>query len=359
MHDFEAALREADRQLADAGMPQDAERRVRQRVLERHDRGAASIVRRLLVPLAVAAMAMAILWFARPEPDRPRVDVPGLELLAQSSDFQAAVIAGQVEIQRGNGTFLVPNNGITLFAHRGVTLRSEPSGTRVVRGAVDVEVQKRRPGAPARILVSHGVIEVMGTRFTVVQDEASGSVVLHEGSIRFSAIGGRVVMLAPGQTLAWPLVDATHELAPSPTSPPGPPVPAPVSPQPLPPHVPNAPAHERATPAVPAVAGARPPEPVESDAAALDGLVDRIATLRSRGEYAAAARELDEALARKLPPSTAERLSFELGSIRTYQLGDRAQACAHWTRHLKAYPGGRYQEEAARAQQHLSCLPSE
>ncbi len=90
------------------------------------------------------------------------------------------------------------------------------------------------------MLVSHGAIEILGTPFTVVQEDERGSVTLHEGEILFHDAGG----------------------------------------------------------------------------------------------------------------GTRERFSYELGSILTYQLGDRASACRHWQEHARRYPDGRYQTEVLQAAAH-------
>ena len=47
----------------------------------------------------------------------------------------------------------------------------------------------------------------------------------------------------------------------------------------------------------------------------------------------AAAALLDRALTTGLPTATLERLSYELGDIRTYQLADPERACRHWRSH--------------------------
>ena len=56
-------------------------------------------------------------------------------------------------------------------------------------------------------------------------------------------------------------------------------------------------------------------------------------------------------------PSTAtrERLSFELGSLLTYQLHDVKRACAHWDAHRRAYGNGRYDAEVRAAAERLAC----
>ena len=55
------------------------------------------------------------------------------------------------------------------------------------------------------------------------------------------------------------------------------------------------------------------------------------------------------------PSSARERLSFELGSILTYQLRARARACEHWARHVARFEGGRYEDEVQQAEATLGC----
>jgi len=76
--------------------------------------------------------------------------------------------------------------------------------------------------------------------------------------------------------------------------------------------------------------------------------------LRSRGQYRQAAEELAKAL---LPVDTpgAESASYELGSIFTYQLGDRQRSSAHWRRHERQFAGGTFAAEVQCALQKLGC----
>jgi transmembrane sensor len=90
----------------------------------------------------------------------------------------------------------------------------------------------------------------------------------------------------------------------------------------------------------------------ETDAA---WLLDEVAVLRSRGEYAEAVRLLDKGLSGIVLPATRERFSYELGSILTYQLHDADAACRQWAKHEAAFPNGRYARELKSAKEHLKC----
>jgi transmembrane sensor len=142
-------------------------------------------------------------------------------------------------------------------------------------------------------------------------------VTLHEGIIRFRSETGRVVQLVAGQTLAWPEREAPPDAG---------------------------------TPAAP-VASA-------PDAGVRPTVVERlehIQGLRSRGQWGRAAEEVAALLREPLPSPTRERLSYELGSIFTYQMRNRARACAHWRGHQATYPRGRYRAEVEQAQGSLHC----
>jgi hypothetical protein len=64
---------------------------------------------------------------------------------------------------------------------------------------------------------------------------------------------------------------------------------------------------------------------------------------------------LERALADPYPTATLERLSYELGDIRTYQLADPQRACRHWQSHRARFPQGRYTDEVAAAVRRLGC----
>ncbi|MBX5484063.1 MAG: hypothetical protein IRZ16_19740 [Myxococcaceae bacterium] len=104
------------------------------------------------------------------------------------------------------------------------------------------------------------------------------------------------------------------------------------------------------TPASPAVTPAAPQPAVDVDA-----LIEELNVLRRRGQFADAAARLERALAQPLPDATSERLSYELGSILTWQLRDTARACKVWKQHQNAHPAGRYAAEIERAEQSLGC----
>jgi transmembrane sensor len=325
--DFDAELRAEEAARHAAGIPPAVLRSVWARLEAGHhgDRrrrpaGAiAGVVALTAVAVGIVATLVAL---------RPAARLGDLVVARRSDDLSAGVDAGVVAIERGAAILIDPPSGLTIATAGQVSLRREARGVRLLRGHIDVTAAHRPPGAaPSAILVSHGAIEVMGTAFTVVQEPAGGRVTLREGSIRFQAADGREVSLLPGEALAWPL-----------------PPPAPSPPPPQPSRMP------RSTLAPAARAAAATPPPPAADLT----LLDRIDELRSRRQFEPAARALRRAIPLQ-PEPMRERLSFELGSLLTHQIGDVRRACAQWARHDRHYPEGRYRDEVARSRRALRC----
>ncbi|RJS25324.1 hypothetical protein DRW03_07380 [Corallococcus sp. H22C18031201] len=281
--------------------------------------------------LAAAAATLALGVFLLWTPSTRSVG--GLELARASADLEVREDVAGVEIQGGEAALLDAARGITLRNQGPLVVRREASGVRLVRGRAEFSVNHRQPGAPpAVVLVSGGAIEVMGTRFTVEQRESGGAVTLHEGAIAFRVPSGAVVPVTVGQTLEWP--------APEPV-PPEPVPPEPERPQPI------------AAPLPTKAAASRVPS-TPARAPSVDDVLRELEVLRGRHEFEQAARYLEESM-RKQPLVTRERLSFELGSLLTYQLKDAPRACAHWARHEQQFRRGRYAEAVQRSRVTLSC----
>jgi transmembrane sensor len=299
-------LREADRVFQQTPLPPEALSGLRRKVL---DAEPARPKWPLLLVAGAAAVALAafVLWPKAPE-------VEDIRLAAGESYVPAAP------------------RGVQVAASADALLHRERDRVRVRSGIVTFTVEKRSSGeAPVRVDVSHGTIEVVGTRFTIRQRDDGGDVTLHEGVIRF----GEHVLRA-GETLEWPEKPAPPPVV-APVAPQPEQTPEPVKPPPPEPHP-----HVHKEPAV----------IHETDAA---WLLDEVALLRSRGEYAEAVRLLDKGLDGIVLPATRERFSYELGSILTYQLGDKAAACRQWAKHEAAFPHGRYARELRSAKEHLQC----
>lgn len=329
---FQAALRAADQALDQLKTSTTLDDRVLSRVRPRAPWFASQRVV-LAAALAVAASAL-VLWWRLSLPAQPTVPsvAHGWAVGEASEDLQIE-LGPDAQIELVRGSCQLDRRGTTLRVAAPGVLRNEEQGMRVVAGSVDVQVGKREPEQlPVRVMVSHGFIEVTGTHFTVEQQPTSGRVVLHEGRIRFVDDAGRSVDLAPGQALTWPLPQAAASTT----------APAPDDGEPAD----EAPEPSASTPAPASAAPAR--------AEGVDELLRRVEVLRSRGRYDEAAKELERGSA-ELPAATRERLSFERGSLLTYQLKDRARACAHWRAHQSQFPNGRYDNEVRGAVQQLGC----
>ncbi|QSQ15696.1 FecR domain-containing protein [Myxococcus landrumensis] len=332
--DFRAELRREDSQRREQGMPAGVKTRLGARLREARESKPAAWHRRLVFRgLAGAAVALALGVFFLRAPS-PRT-LGGLEVARASADLSVREEAAGVEIQGGEAALRDVARGITLENQGPLVVRGEPSGVRLVRGRAEFSVNRRQPGAPAAVvLVSGGAIEVMGTRFTVEERGTGGAVTLHEGAIAFRRLDGEVVQVRVGQTLVWP-VEAPSEPA----------VPAPAPPEPERPQ-------SLATPERKAGSSRAPPTPVR--APSVEDVLQELEVLRGRREFEQAARYLEESM-RKQPVATRERLSFELGSLLTYQLKDSRRACAHWDLHEKQFRRGLYGESVQRARGTLSC----
>jgi len=348
--DFDAELRREDEVRRAEGIPDGIRQAIWAR-LERdvtRDGRTRRSVRAAGLSFAGVAAALA-LGVAVVSLRAPAARLGELQVLRRTEDLVARESAGLVEIERGTAVLSDPVNGTTMENAGPVALRREGGGVRIVRGRVDVTVAHRAAGAPpAIVFVSHGAIEVMGTAFTIVQGASSGRVILREGHIQFRGNAGTPIRLRPGEELVWPVPVASTSTSPA--------EPAAASNEPTPPR--------EAAPGA-GGPGARPPSgaapgPVRAarrpaaGARSLDELLEHVEELRSRHQFNTAARELRAAIPSQ-PAPLRERLSFELGSLLTHQIGDARRACAQWRWHERLFPGGIYRDEVARARRALAC----
>jgi transmembrane sensor len=341
--EFEAGLRAADAAFASHDLPRDFERRLRQRLAEARPRPWGVAWPRWQLGVALAAglvVAVGVAFVVRMGQVRP-ARLGEWVVASATPDLRATVDPqGLLAIEGGACTLEDVEWTATLDIANHARLRREPRGIRVMSGTVSVRVAKRPPGAAVvQVLVSHGVIQVVGTRFTIVQGERGGRVTLHEGVIRFvrgdrdaGDAGGEVVELRAPQSLTWP-------------------------PEPAPPPPATAPA---SGPLEDAGRGRREtrraaPPPSTLRPEQLPEFLEGVAALRSRGQYDEAVRELRRRLPTAQGRATRERLSFELGSILTYQLQDRPSACAHWRWHREAFRPHRYAALVRQAEQRAGC----
>jgi transmembrane sensor len=316
LRDARQAMREADAIFQSTPLPAVRLRQLRERVVGKLGGQRRRWVLAVAVAGCVATVAAVLLL-------RPTV--------SEVEDIQLAA---------GQRFELSLPRGVAALAAEPTLIHRDHGTLTLMSGKVLFEVERRRAGeVPVRIEVSHGAIEVLGTRFTVAQQVAKGSVTLHEGSIRFAWREGRAQLIEPGHTLEWPARPAYPPIE-SPREPPVELAPAPATPAP-----------KTTTPR--AVTVRKEPRVIqETDA---EWLLDEVETLRSRREYIEAVRLLDKGIAGLVTPATRERFSFELGSLLTWQLNDARRACKHWRTHLAVNSSGRYSQQIQRAMEKAQC----
>ncbi len=202
-------------------------------------------------------------------------------------------------------------------------------------GKVLFEVETVRAGeTPVRVGVSHGAIEVVGTRFAVEQDARGGHVDLLEGKIRFHEPDGSIVDISPGQRHAW----GDQRLSPI--------VAAEVDETEIEIFDEEPPSMETKR-----RVGRRGAGRSGARAAAV---IERVTELRAQKSYRAAAAELRAALRRKWDRRTSQVLSYELGEI-LRSSGDTAAACRHFATHQRKFSRGLYHGAIERAMERLRC----
>lgn len=343
--DYASALKTADRELARSGMPLAAAARVWDE-LAAPRRVGWPVRRWAWVPAAAGVVALAVAVVRVVVAERAARPVGGFVVVGAANSVELAG-DGSVGAPRAPCTLVEQSLGARLRVETGGRVRREPQGIRVVRGSVGFEFAHRSPGAPpARVLVSGGVFEVVGTRFVVTEDAAGGSVSLREGALLFTGVDGTARRLQAGESLSW-RSDGLGRSGPG--------------------AVPRAPAPDRLAPAAPSIPPPprRPPVRVDevsrpagvSEPADIAGVLERVATLRTRRLYEDAVDELTRALAGDLSRASRERLGFERASILTYLVGDRVRACRAWSDHRRLFPVGHYAREADEALAALGCAP--
>ena len=333
-------LRSRRHELGSATMPVGARHRVASRLAQeaarRANGGARGLAPRTWIPMATfaagaALVLMVVSWnllhsrVSSHEADAtPAVAVlPGYvvegEHCRAHRDGPTAVLAGacrllgpQLSVQTWEDVRLV-------LSERTVVLSM---------GQAMFDVRPVVPGeASVRVVVSHGTIEVLGTRFTVDQTDEGGTVDLFEGHIRFRhSSGGDWVDIAPGQRFGW---GSRKEQAP-------------------PPEVVGDAEEEIITiedePPDTRVGRGVDATPRKPDA---DVVIARVTALRGAGRYRQASAVLRKALRHKWDGRTGQVLSYELGQILEHHRDDLAVACRHWRRHQARYPQGRYARAVA------------
>ena len=338
-------LRELDAELSSQPMGRAADRRIMRAIAAK---GAPKGFRARWVPAMAfvggAALVLGVvgLQIRAPAPGSDTVALAHGETAAPS--MGAFVVKGESCRARGGGGETALDGDCRLVAEHMVAQTWERATVAVDDGVLDVRAGRvvvdvepvRDHSKPVRVEVSHGTIEVVGTRFEIEQNPRGGHVDLFEGEIRFRAADGRKVTIAPGQRHAWG--DEAERVARVDAPDPEPEIEI---------------LDEEPRQVVRRRADDRP---TFGDATEL---IERVDSLRSAGRYRQAVRVLRRAMDaegnRGWDPRTAQVLSYELGELLSRHLGDAAQACRHFERHLARYPGGRYDSAVRAAKLRLDC----
>ncbi len=272
-----------------------------------------------LAPAAVASVAAVS---SQPAVGAFQVEGPHARCLVRAADGAADLAAD---------CSLVASH-MTVQAWEAASVRTDGRNVQVRSGKVLFEVETVPRGEPAvEVSVSHGTIEVIGTRFAVEQKDGGGHVDLLEGKIRFHHPEGRVEEVLPGQRLSW-----GETSVPAPSASQDPPEPVGVS---------------------------DPEQAIEpdrrrgrgrgTDAQAAE-IIERVTELRAEKRFGAAITELRRALRRSWDGRTAQVLSYELGELLRAS-EDPLGACEHFVAHQRKYPKGRYTSAVDRVLERLEC----
>ncbi len=373
-------LRELDDTLGERGMPPGARARVEARLQREAQRRAAISGFRLRWLPALTFAAGAALVLA----------VVGLRFSSDDSvdtGMQQARVMGMFTVQGEGcrheqdardtvfrGTCRLVSSQMAVHTWEQVRMREDDGAVRLREGTAMFDIETVEAGEPpTRIHVSHGVIEVLGTRFTIEQSPRGGHVDLFEGRIRFVALDGTTTEIAPGQRYTWGETIAALTLTPPPaaTSAAGgsasgqeeaavADVPTPdesVTPS-VEPLVEPEPARERTRHRSSRARKNEKAEPSNPSGSADEAaaIIEEVARLRGQGRYTDAVGVLRRAeSARRWDRRTAQVLSYELGEIIERHLDDDAAACAHWARHQTRFGGGRYARAVQSARERLGC----
>jgi hypothetical protein len=219
----------------------------------------------------------------------------------------------------------------------GSVLKRRDLALELVRGSAWFEVRPLPAGAPpVRVRVAGGVIEVVGTVFSVKQGYSEGSVELFEGKIRFLSAEREAIELRPGEQFVWANSQRRAGASPGPTLAPSAQSSASLADAASASRLPPPPLGRLA----PSARNQPSPAPSASQALAVSA-IERIAGLRALGKYQEALAELSAVQQRNRDMRTAEVLSFERGTL-LERLGGATLSCPHWSSHAAQFPKGMY-----------------
>lgn len=354
--DYTQALKEADEHVRARRAPSPhAKARIKRELLARRHPTAKPAPPRAKLALGFGALAIACAlavagwWALAPDATPLTQDRAVVGLSSASTRCLDTPTQAQAALKipsRCQLTWEAASAQITTFSDTTLNL-AQPETLELRGGEVTIKVTPRpaRRGT-VRVKVSGGVIEVLGTTFTIQEDGQRGQVALHEGKIRFTHTDGQRVILMPGQSLSWP---AQLAIAPDQPTPP------PKQEQEAEPEQTQAPEPPPEAPPKGLATSVTKPKPIQPKRAPDAKALAQIAQWRRAGDYE---RALDALLALEGPDldaRSAEIISYEIGDILTHQLKRAPLACARWRKHLRAHRRGTYARAAREAQRALEC----
>ena len=326
---LQARMRELDERLGDVELPARLEQRVMSSIAEPR-----SAMPSALVLVAVGAALVLAFWLGRNMRDDedarvvqpvattteepPRVEERPVEPTPSRIalwDGALAIAAGcRVEGEHelaiaGECRLALRTPALTMDAWSSTRIARVDDGVRVLEGELLFAVEPVAPGARrVRVEVAGGAIEVIGTRFAVVQHGDEGHVDLLEGAIAFVDLQGTTHAVEPGQRLRW---------------------------------------SQRAVVVTPrAPVRGKPSATPTSDK--LDATLEQVAALRRASRWADAIALLHRARRELKDGAAAEILSYEEGTLRAHQ-DDAPAMCAYWRGHVARFGEGVH-APSARAQ---------
>ncbi|MBI5508753.1 MAG: FecR domain-containing protein [Deltaproteobacteria bacterium] len=343
VRDLKGALFALDADLTDLEAPAGSFRQLR---AERAGRvtNARPWTRRLALGLSFAAAVAAGL--AVVVAHRRSMPIAGFEVASRQGALRLEADGHDgVRVAAGSAELHSAALGVRLAVFPKSHVRREGKDLRVVFGQVELTVAPRpRTLPPFVVAVSDGSIEVVGTRFTIVQGDGGGHVTVHEGKVKFHRPNRAEVTLGPGQGLDWP-----ERPAPAPDRSPAVDLPA----------VDVLQASAAKAPVAKAIKGRRlSPRPALAEARApLDvaAVLAELEELRIRKRFRDLALRLQQVLPELHDRDLEESLSYELCDVLASRLKDPEAGCAATKRHQRRFPAGRYETLVSALRLELGC----
>jgi ferric-dicitrate binding protein FerR (iron transport regulator) len=321
---LQARMRELDERLGEIEPPARLERRVMTSIAEPR-----SAMPSALVLVAVGAALVLAFWLGRSmrgdddarvvQPiatapaEAPRVEERAVERREELPPARVALwngalapadecrVEGEQELAVAEDCRLeLRAPALAMDVWEATRIARTDDGVRVLEGELLFAVEKVAAGAPrVRVEVAAGAIEVLGTRFAVVQHGDEGHVDLLEGAIAFVDLQGSTHAVEPGQRLKW---------------------------------------SQRAVVVAPrAAVRGKPSATATSDK--LDTTLEQVAALRRASRWGDAIALLHRARRELKDGAAAEILSYEEGTLRAHQ-DDAPAMCAYWRGHVARFGAG-------------------